>query len=86
VGPRAGFLVINVCNHGKHYETPCIVLKLLVPNLSTLSYSKYEICSKYVRDSGVMNSEGRNKQTHDKINTFRSEYKMCKLFNPDPSY
>jgi hypothetical protein len=20
------FLVINVCNHGKHYETPCIIL------------------------------------------------------------
>ena len=19
-----GFLVINVCNHGEHYETPCI--------------------------------------------------------------
>jgi hypothetical protein len=23
VGPF-GFLVINVCNHGEHYETPCI--------------------------------------------------------------
>jgi hypothetical protein len=20
----SGFLVINVCNHGEHYETPCI--------------------------------------------------------------
>jgi hypothetical protein len=20
-----GFLVINVCNHGEHYETPCII-------------------------------------------------------------
>jgi len=20
-----GFLVINVCNHGEHYETPCIL-------------------------------------------------------------
>ena len=24
VGPF-GFLVINVCNHGEHYETPCII-------------------------------------------------------------
>jgi len=23
VGPSV-FLVINVCNHGEHYETPCI--------------------------------------------------------------
>ena len=24
-GSSFGFLVINVCNHGKHYETPCIM-------------------------------------------------------------
>jgi hypothetical protein len=24
-GRSFGFLVINVCNHGEHYETPCIV-------------------------------------------------------------
>ena len=23
-GRSFGFLVINVCNHGEHYETPCI--------------------------------------------------------------
>jgi hypothetical protein len=23
-GTSFGFLVINVCNHGEHYETPCI--------------------------------------------------------------
>ena len=32
VGRSFGFLVINVCNHGEYYETPCIlsapVLKL----------------------------------------------------------
>jgi predicted DNA-binding protein (UPF0251 family) len=22
---RFGFLVINVCNHGEHYEMPCII-------------------------------------------------------------
>jgi hypothetical protein len=34
-----------------------------------------------------MNSEGHNKQTHDKITvTSRSERKMCKLINPVPSY
>jgi hypothetical protein len=25
-GRSFGFLVINVCNHGEHYETPCIIL------------------------------------------------------------
>ena len=25
-GRSFGFLVINVCNHGEHYETPCICL------------------------------------------------------------
>jgi len=24
LGRSFGFLVINVCNHGEHYETPCI--------------------------------------------------------------
>jgi predicted DNA-binding protein (UPF0251 family) len=24
---RFGFRVINVCNHGEHYETPCILYK-----------------------------------------------------------
>jgi hypothetical protein len=24
-----GFLLINVCNHEEHYETPCIVYKFL---------------------------------------------------------
>ena len=24
-----GFLVINVCNHGEHYETPCTTIRLL---------------------------------------------------------
>jgi hypothetical protein len=48
---------------------------------------KYEICLKYVRDIDVMNSEGRNKQTHDKMSvTSPSEQKMCELFNPDPGY
>jgi predicted DNA-binding protein (UPF0251 family) len=27
---RKRFLVINVCNHGEHYETPCINQKRLV--------------------------------------------------------
>jgi len=26
----SGFLVINVCNHGEHYETPCIFRHLTV--------------------------------------------------------
>jgi hypothetical protein len=35
-----GFLVINVCNHGEHYETPCIILTQfnnLKQNIHTLS-------------------------------------------------
>jgi hypothetical protein len=27
-GRSFGFLVINVCNHGEHYETPCILLQV----------------------------------------------------------
>jgi hypothetical protein len=27
-GRSFGFPVINVCNHGEHYETPCIVWSL----------------------------------------------------------
>ena len=26
-GRSFGFLVINVCNHGEHYETPCIIVR-----------------------------------------------------------
>jgi hypothetical protein len=26
-GRSSGFLVKNVCNHGEHYETPCILLR-----------------------------------------------------------
>jgi len=26
LGRSFGFLVINVCNHGEHYETPCIII------------------------------------------------------------
>ena len=28
-GRSFGFLVINVCNHGEYYETPCILTRLL---------------------------------------------------------
>jgi len=26
IGRSFGFLVINVCNHEEHYETPCIII------------------------------------------------------------
>jgi hypothetical protein len=29
LGRSFGFLVINVCNHGEHYETPCILVHTL---------------------------------------------------------
>jgi hypothetical protein len=31
-GRSFGFLVINVCIHRKHYETPCIILKMAERN------------------------------------------------------
>jgi hypothetical protein len=30
-----GLLVMNICNHGEHYETPCIIMSLNVRCVDT---------------------------------------------------
>jgi len=40
-GRSFGFLVINVCNHGKHYETPCILHVFPLPGCYAAKIGSY---------------------------------------------
>ena len=44
-----GFLVINVCNHGEHYETPCIVYSCMQLNKNTKKHCCVSVATMVMR-------------------------------------
>ena len=63
------FFVINVCHHGEHYETPCIIILWYHGRICDPSLTETSLCGAYLYNKNPALEMEHKKKTSDTVCT-----------------